>query len=179
MSPRLALIVAAIAVAGAAAYLALRSPPDRDGASGVPRREPATPPRPEQVGEPPPARSSNEAAAELAGDKGVEPHPVTSVRSEEAEQRALFRALEHALAHRDFARARDLVREHERRFAGAGGWPDDRRAYEHVLDCLEHPGAESRARGERFIELNRASTLRRRVREACLGAREPVLLPAR
>ena len=102
--------------------------------------------------------------------------PIRSPRRAQrlAEQNSLFLALEAALKARDVVGARRLLREHAERFPDIEGGAEDREGFEAIADCLEHPGAESRARAERFIAEHRASSLRRKVRHACLGPRAPV-----
>ena len=99
----------------------------------------------------------------------AEPHPPSAARARMAAQRGLFTRIENALAEHDFDRARDLLRRHETEFAGDDAWTDWREGFARIVDCLEYPGELSRAAGQRFVDVERGSTLRRRVRHACLG----------
>jgi hypothetical protein len=107
----------------------------------------------------------------------AQPHPITAARAAIAEQSALFLEIERALSVRDVARAKLLIKKHERQMPDFDGGAESRQGYEAMARCIESPGAESRANGERFVLDHRASPLRRKVRHACLGPRAPVKLP--
>lgn len=104
-------------------------------------------------------------------DLDIEPHPHTAERQANARQHALFDAVRWAIEEGDFETARGLLGEHARDFGDEVGWRDQRVGFELVLECLEHPGPASRARGEEFVALERLSPLRRRVRRTCLEGR--------
>jgi hypothetical protein len=84
------------------------------------------------------------------------------------QQHQLFDQVEAAIEARDFDRARALLREHQSGFAPREAWTDVREGWLAIADCLQRPGAESTAQGRRFVEQERGSALRRRVRRACL-----------
>jgi hypothetical protein len=111
------------------------------------------------------------------GESKERPHPITAARAAIAEQSAMFLEIERALAVRDVARAKRLLDEHQQRLPDFDGGAEARQAYEAIAHCIESPGDESRANGERFVLDHRASPLRRKVRHACLGPRAPVMLP--
>jgi hypothetical protein len=123
--------------------------------------------------------SGHDLAAELGladpsdpnPDAAVLPHPLSPERLRDSEQLALFGQVHDAIRQRDATRARELVREHRARFPGDEQWRDHVEAYEIIADCIEYPGPESRAAGQRFVDEQRGSTMRRRVRRACLGQR--------
>lgn len=98
----------------------------------------------------------------------VQAHPMTPARQRLSDQRRLFTRLDQAMARRDFAEARRLLARHDSEFREPEAWQDWRAGYQALTDCLEHPGAESTAAGQRFVDEQRGSTLRRRVRRACL-----------
>ena len=106
-----------------------------------------------------------------------QPHPINAARAAFAEQNSLFLEIERALSARDVARVKQLLEEHEQRLPDFDGGAEARQGYVAMARCIENPGAESRANGERFMAENRASPLRRKVRHACVGPRTPVLLP--
>jgi hypothetical protein len=106
-----------------------------------------------------------------------QPHPITPARAAFAAQSSLFLEIERALEARDVARVRQLLKQHEQEFADLDEGADARQGYEAIAHCIESPGADSRANGERFVADHRASPLRRKVRHACLGARKPAMLP--
>ncbi len=105
------------------------------------------------------------------------PHPITPARAAIAAQSSLFLEIESALSARDVVRVKQLLRKHEQEFPDLDGGAEARMGYEAIARCIESPGDESRASGERFVADHRASPLRRQVRHACLGARKPVMLP--
>jgi hypothetical protein len=146
---------------------------------GLWRRPPAAPPP-----EPAPALFPVDATAARRAPRAprrpprpptldaVEPHPITAERLRIDEQQRLFDRVEAAVDARDFPRARALLDEHPTRFPDPEGWPDLRDGWRTIADCLEHPGPAARARGQRYVDEERASPLRRRVRRACLEGRD-------
>jgi hypothetical protein len=113
------------------------------------------------------------AATVVTTTEKLSPHPITQERRALDRQRGLFISIEGALAAGDVARARKLLREHRAAFDDAGAWLDVREGYEVIADCQEHPGPDASERGARFVAERAGSTLRRRVRKACLGPRLP------
>ncbi len=155
---RLALGLGILVAAGSGLFWWRSSPrpglPPASIASGsTPAPAPVAPPEPTQA-----------PGAELR----LRPHPITPEREATAAQHAELHAIESAIEARDFPRARQLLDEHRRRPASEIEWEDQWDGFEAVLDCIEHPGPASRQRAERFVDENRASPLRRRVRRACL-----------
>jgi hypothetical protein len=67
----------------------------------------------------------------------------------------------------DGAGVRRLANQYRREF------PDDpnglQRGYDIIADCLEHPGSEASAAGQRYYDVERGSILRRFVARHCLG----------
>ncbi|MCA9628843.1 MAG: hypothetical protein KC766_14290 [Myxococcales bacterium] len=109
---------------------------------------------------PPPGR--------IAPTRHLEPHPLSSARARIDAQRRLFTRVEQAITGNDFPEARRLLDLHAAEFGGADAWKDWRTGYQRVVDCLDRPTDESRAAGQRFVDEQRGSRLRRRVRRACL-----------
>ncbi len=108
------------------------------------------------------------APVSISAAERVVPHPMTPARQRIAAQRRLFVRLDQALASRDFIEVRRLLALHDTQFSESEAWSDWRQGYERIADCQEHPGAASRAAGQRFVDEERGSRLRRRVRRACL-----------
>lgn len=105
-------------------------------------------------------------------DLDVTPHPPSKHAERDARQHELFAALSLALEKLDFPRARRLLAEHSRAFP-EGGWQDQRRGFELVLGCLEHPEERGRltSDAESYLNEERISPLRRAVRRVCLEGR--------
>lgn len=101
----------------------------------------------------------------------VVPHPFDAARLRLDAQRAAFTRIDHAVVHGDHQQARALLQEHDRTFGLDEAWHDLREGYQLLLDCIEYPSDETRARGRRFVDEQRGSTLRRRVRRSCAEAR--------
>ena len=94
------------------------------------------------------------------------PHPLTAERERIQHENQLIGALNDAVDLHDISAMRRLIaryREHD---------PNDEQAlqagYERIADCLQYPGAASRASAQAYYDTQRASTVRRYVRRACL-----------
>jgi hypothetical protein len=111
----------------------------------------------------PPGRTIRQAPAAT-----VEPHPITPERLRLEQQHHLFDEVEAAVQARQFDRARSLLREHQARIPDPEAWTDVREAWQTIADCLERRDAQAKARGQRFVDEERGSSMRRRVRRACL-----------
>ncbi len=104
----------------------------------------------------------------------VIPHPIDDARLVQAEQRRLFMDVDAALEANDYTRARSLLTQYDARFVDDEAWSDKREAYQLIADCQEHASPQARANGQRFVDEQRGSTMRRAVRRACLsGPRAP------
>jgi len=97
---------------------------------------------------------------------GEQPHPITPEREKIQRGNQLVGALNDAMDRHDVKEMRRLVeiyREHEP--------PDENKlqeGYARIADCLQEPSEEARARAQAYYDTERASTLRRYVRRACL-----------
>lgn len=129
----------------------------------LPVSEPLPPQRLVAIGKPP--------QRDPLYDLDVEPHPHSVEREVMTEQHALFDAVGEAIERKNYRGARGLLAEHAARFGGDEGWHQHRVGYERALDCVESPGADSRARGAEYVANERLSPLRRRVRRTCLEGR--------
>jgi hypothetical protein len=97
----------------------------------------------------------------------VIPHPMDGTRTRMQAQHRLLAEIKGALAAQNFDRARSLLAQHDQQFDAAEAWQDLREGYQLISDCKQYPSPEARARGERFVSVQRGSTLRRAVRRAC------------
>jgi hypothetical protein len=182
-----ALLVAA--VAGLAAWWrhkpAEEAPtPDSEIAAAEPA---APPPAPAAPREPPRAPASTPAAhaspkdpyGELPVAPGGEhpdggitqpmnPHPITPRHQRIQEENRFIGALNGAVDAKDGPGLRRILAMYKDEY------PDDpnqlQEGYRIIADCLEHPGAASRAAGQRYDDEERGSILRLFVERSCLGA---------
>lgn len=97
---------------------------------------------------------------------GEHPHPITPERVQLQQRLQLVAALNDAFDRHDITGLRRLIK----RYRAAD--PNDDNAlgagYERLADCLQSPGAASRANAQDYYDHERASTLRRYVRRTCL-----------
>jgi hypothetical protein len=126
--------------------------------------------------EPPPLRNERPRYHASVGAAATAPpahrerpraaHPLTPEHARLRRENALIGALNDALDLADPIRLRALVKQYR------AAEPDDvhrlQAGYELLADCLEYPGAASRAAAEQYYRAERASTLRRFVRRICL-----------
>jgi hypothetical protein len=94
------------------------------------------------------------------------PHPINAERRRIQHELQLSSALSDAMAIKDVPRMRELLAEYRREHAN-----DEHKlqeGYSLIADCIERPGEATRAAAQRYYDLERASTLRRFVRRACL-----------
>lgn len=175
----LAIALGAIVIAGGWLLLARRSV--RDGqpsvADDTTTAEPAAPERevrPPVI--PAPAAREHVAADGVGfmpphdGDPvppgPVHPHPISPQHQRIfAENRIAF-ALDDATDARDVGVMKTLLAQYRREF------PEDQwqlqDGYAVIIDCLEHPGPESRRAAERWLDQNNGSTVKRSVLRNCL-----------
>jgi hypothetical protein len=130
----------------------------------------APPPRAEAPTAPPATGEAPAAppASEDAGTEELRPsHPLTPRHVRIQRENNLIGALEGAMDVRDGAGVRHLLQQYRSEF------PDDpsqsQEGYGIIAECLEHPGPESTAAGQRYYDRERGSTLRRFVARYCLG----------
>lgn len=86
-------------------------------------------------------------------------------------QHRVFGDVDEALRGRRTDRARTLLEQHDRTFGEDEAWLDLREGYQLITDCMESDAATIRERARRFVDEERGSTLRRKVRRVCLGER--------
>jgi hypothetical protein len=93
-------------------------------------------------------------------------HPISSAHERIYRENYLIGQLQGAIDVEDAAGIRRLLKQYREEY------PEDEQllqgGYERIADCLEHPGAASRAEARRWYDENRASGARRAVRLLCL-----------
>ncbi|HEX9619221.1 MAG TPA: hypothetical protein VF989_03735 [Polyangiaceae bacterium] len=116
----------------------------------------------------PAAASPLRAAAPGAASDGGEPHrphPITDDHLRIRRENQLIQKLNDAMDLGDFITLRKVLAGYREEY------PEDaqglQEGYERVADCLEFPGPETRARGKKYWEEHRGSTLRRFIRRHC------------
>lgn len=123
---------------------------------------------PFEVADSPPPRARDLPDVSPSDPDKVIPHPIDEPRKRMTAQRQLFSQVKSALRASDYAAARSLLEQHDEDFSAEESWTDLREGYQLMLDCKQYPNDETRARGQRFVDEQRGSTLRRGVRRACL-----------
>jgi type IV secretory pathway VirB10-like protein len=121
---------------------------------------PAPPPKPAAPAMP--AQDARGAAAEALPPS----HPITAAHERIQAENAFIQALNDAMDLRDGATLRKLAAQYR-----AKGFKDVDKlgeGYEIVANCLEHPGAASRAAAQAFFDRERGSNLRRHLHRHCL-----------
>jgi hypothetical protein len=108
------------------------------------------------------------ATALESDDERVQPHPISDERSALAPPWATVDAVKAALEARDFELARAILAKQRAADAHSEDFRDFYQGLEIMTECLDSPGAASRARANAFIVEYRASPLRRHVRRKCL-----------
>lgn len=101
----------------------------------------------------------------------VIPHPMDPRRERMQAQLRVFSEVDRALRERRPESARALLEQHDRAFGDDEAWLDLREGYQLITDCMESDTATIRERARRFVNEERGSTLRRKVRRACLRER--------
>jgi hypothetical protein len=129
-------------------------PPVPDGKAVAPVPAPAPP---------------GEAPAPTAGEAhlpGAEPHPITPAHERIFRENNLIGQLNGALDVKDAEGVRRLLGQYRAQY------PDDpnqlQTGYAIIADCLDHPGPNARAAGQRYYDMERGSILRRMVDRYCL-----------
>jgi hypothetical protein len=98
--------------------------------------------------------------------RGMLPHPLTPTHERIFRENNLIGNLNGAMDVEDVAGLRALLKQYRNEF------PEDAHVladgYELVANCLEHPGAETRAAAQRYYDEQLDSGLRRYIRRHCL-----------
>ena len=128
-------------------------------------KQPAVPP-PQPTAPPPSAPPPPPDAQRPEADALPPSHPITPAHERIQLENQYIQALNDAMDLRDGAKLRKLAAQYR-----AQGFKDVDKlgeGYELVADCLEHPGAASRAAAQAFFDRERGSTLRRHLHRHCL-----------
>jgi hypothetical protein len=98
--------------------------------------------------------------------EGMVPHPHTPQHERIFRENHLIGNLNGAMDVKDAAGLRELLKQYRDLY------PEDAHVlqdgYELIAECLEHPGAETRARAQRYYDEQLDSGLRRYIRRHCL-----------
>jgi hypothetical protein len=109
-------------------------------------------------------------SAQVNGE-GMVPHPITPTHERIFRENDLIGNLNGAMDVQDVAGLRALLKQYRDEY------PEDAHVladgYQLIADCLEHPGAETRAVAQRYYDEQRDSGLRRYIRRHCLEAPSP------
>ena len=111
------------------------------------------------------------AGSAQANGEGMVPHPITPTHERIFRENNLIGVLNGAMDVKDVAGLRALLKQYRDEY------PEDAHVladgYQLIADCLEHPGAETRAVAQRYYDEQRDSGLRRYIRRYCLEAPNP------
>jgi hypothetical protein len=103
--------------------------------------------------------------------EGMLPHPITPQHRRIFHENDLIGALNAAMDQKDVAELRIQLKQYRDEY------PEDAHVladgYQIIADCLEHPGAETRAVAQRYYDEELDSGLRRYIRRHCLEAPSP------
>jgi hypothetical protein len=103
--------------------------------------------------------------------EGMRPHPITPQHERIFHENNLIGALNAAMEQKDVAELRIQLQRYRDEY------PEDAHVladgYELIANCLEHPGAETRAVAQRYYDEELDSGLRRYIRRHCLEAPRP------
>ena len=180
------LVVILVVALGAMAVLAVWLLAARESSPPVPQQAvESTPPAQQPPLPPPPTRRAPERPPprdEHVAEDGIgfppmhegdprppgplHAHPITPAhRRIYAENRIAF-ALDDATDAKDVGEMKRLLEQYRREF------PEDhwqlQGGYAVILECLEHPGPDSRAAAERWLDQNNGSTVKRSVLRDCI-----------
>ena len=103
--------------------------------------------------------------------KGMLPHPITATHQRIFRENNLIGDLNGAMDVKDTTGLRTLLKQYREEY------PEDAHVlqdgYELIANCLERPGAETRATAQRYYDGQLDSGLRRYIRRHCLEATKP------
>jgi len=115
-----------------------------------------------------PAAPSPPPEAPDAGTEELRPtHPLTPRHVRIQRENNLVGAMEGAMDVRDGPGLRRLLQEYRNEFPEDPNQLQD--GYRVIADCLEYPGPEATAAGQKYYDRERGSTLRRFVARYCMG----------
>jgi hypothetical protein len=101
----------------------------------------------------------------------LHPHPIDPIRQRIFAENRIAAALDDATDARDVTAMKRFLEQYSHDF------PEDQwqlqGGYAVIVGCLEHPGAESRAAAERWLDENNGSTVKRSVLRNCIEPQQP------
>jgi hypothetical protein len=101
----------------------------------------------------------------------VHPHPITPQHQRIYAENRLVAALDGAMDTQDVPGMRRLLEQYRREYPEDDNQLQD--GYALIADCLEHPGAPSRAAAEQWLDSHNGSSLKRFVSKHCLEPTQP------
>jgi hypothetical protein len=116
------------------------------------------------------ATARPEAAEQPRRDDHDHPHPITRDHERLYRDVDLLREADDAIKAGDYERARTLLAQHHRELAGMSAVEEE--GLWLLADCAEHGRAQDVERVRSFYEEHTDSTVRRRLRRACLEPAE-------
>jgi hypothetical protein len=164
-----------LVVAAVAWWLLRPSPvvPDLPGPAAIvdaprPANAPARPPETSPVNYSPDGIPIRPAGSAEVNAEGMLPHAITPQHERIFRENNLIGNLNGAMDVKDAAGLRALLKQYRDEY------PEDahvlQEGYELIANCLERPGAETRAVAQRYYDEQRDSGLRRYIRRHCLEA---------
>jgi hypothetical protein len=103
-----------------------------------------------------------------AGPEELRPsHPITERHIRIQRENNLLGALDGAMDVRDGPGMRRLLQQYRNEFSDDPNQMQE--GYRIIIDCIEDPGPESTAAGQKYYDRERGSTLRRYVARHCMG----------
>lgn len=177
---RWGVVVLALLAIGVVAGLMRPSPaaPEVPGPGPVvraPEPEPVSAPSPPSeitpvafVPEGVPVRPAGSAEVDA---RGMVPHPITPQHARIFRENNLIGDLNGAMDVKDAAGLRRLLQQYRDEYPEDGHVLQD--GYQLIADCLERPGAATRAAAQRYYDEQLDSGLRRYIRRHCLEAPTP------
>ncbi len=103
--------------------------------------------------------------------RGMQPHPITPQHERIFRENNLIGDLNGAMDVRDVAGLRRLLAQYREEYPEDANVLQD--GYQIIADCLERPGAETRAVAQRYYDEQLDSGLRRYIRRHCLETASP------
>jgi hypothetical protein len=99
-------------------------------------------------------------------DGPVHPHPITPQHQRIFAENRLIGDLNGAMDVKDAPAIRRFLEQYRREYPEDDNMLQD--GYAVIADCFEHPGAQTRAAAERWVQTHNGSTLKRFVNRHCL-----------
>ena len=159
------------------APVAEEAPPEAPVAAPQPAApRPAPPPPAARPPAPAPDEVITSDGIPIAPPRGevvgpAHPHPITPQHQRLFGENRLLGALDGAMEIKDVAGMRRLLEQYRREYPEDDQESQD--GYQAIADCIEHPGATTRAAAERWIDLHNGSSVKRFVVRYCLEPPAP------